>query len=143
MLRHIEDCDITDDMKILACAIDFDKTWHPDETVFITNDLALKNIANILYFGSDSVLSVTEEVDDYSGFKEVYLNEEEMSNFYSNFFQNHFNLYINEYLILHSAETGEIVDTLRWTGDEYRTLRFGNFKSMHFGEVKPIKDDIY
>ena len=45
---------ITEDTKILATAIDYDRTRHPDETVFVTNDLALKNIAN-LFFGNDSI----------------------------------------------------------------------------------------
>jgi predicted ribonuclease YlaK len=41
---------ISNDTKILACAIDYDTKVHPDETVFVTNDLALKQIAN-LFFG--------------------------------------------------------------------------------------------
>lgn len=47
----------TNDMKILACAYDFDTYEHPDETVFVTNDLALQAIAN-LYFGKDSIESI-------------------------------------------------------------------------------------
>lgn len=38
---------ITPDIQILACAFDYDNRIHPDETVFITNDLALQNIANL------------------------------------------------------------------------------------------------
>ena len=41
------------DTEILATAIDFDMA-HPDETMFVTNDLSLYNIAN-LFFGSDSI----------------------------------------------------------------------------------------
>ena len=51
---------ITDDTKILATAIDYDCTCHPDETVFVTNDLALYHIAN-LFFGTDSIERVNEE----------------------------------------------------------------------------------
>ena len=59
---------ITDDTKILATAIDYDRTRHPDETVFVTNDLALFNIAN-LFFGSDSIERVNEnDEDDYDGY---------------------------------------------------------------------------
>ena len=47
----------TNDMKILACAYFYDTYVHPDETVFVTNDLALQTIAN-LYFGEDSITSV-------------------------------------------------------------------------------------
>ena len=38
---------------------------------------------------------------------------------------------------------GEIVDKLCWTGKDYRHLTYDNFKSNHFGNIKPIKDDVY
>lgn len=62
MLKPIEEksLDITNDTKILATAIDYDTNIHPDETVFVTNDLALYNIAN-LFFGEDSIERVEEE----------------------------------------------------------------------------------
>ena len=43
MLEPIINCGlaITEDAKILATAIDYDRARHPDETVFVTNDLAL------------------------------------------------------------------------------------------------------
>lgn len=50
---------INNDLKILACAFDYDYKVHPDETVFVTNDLALKAIANC-FFGEDSIESVNE-----------------------------------------------------------------------------------
>ena len=50
---------INNDLKILACAFDYDYNAHPDETVFVTNDLALKAIANC-FFGEDSIESVNE-----------------------------------------------------------------------------------
>ena len=51
---------INNDLRILACALDYDHQAHPDETVFVTNDLALKAIANC-FFGEDSIESVDEE----------------------------------------------------------------------------------
>ena len=38
---------------------------------------------------------------------------------------------------------GDIVDKLCWTGKDYRHLTYDNFKSNHFGNIKPMKDDIY
>jgi hypothetical protein len=38
---------------------------------------------------------------------------------------------------------GETVDKLCWTGKDYRHLTYDNFKSNHFGNVKPMKDDVY
>lgn len=81
--------EITNDMKILACAIDYDKNVHPDETIFVTDDLALKNIAN-LFFGNDSIMSVEDNIieDDYTGYKEVCMSDDEMANFYSDLTKN-------------------------------------------------------
>ena len=51
---------INDDLRILACAFDYDTHIHPDETVFVTNDIALAEIANC-FFGADSIEGVNEE----------------------------------------------------------------------------------
>ena len=57
----------SNDIKILATAIDYDNNINPDETIFVTNDLALKNIAN-LFFGDGIIESVNEDDDNYSGY---------------------------------------------------------------------------
>ena len=66
---------INNDLKILACAIDYDEKCHPDDTIFVTNDLALKNIAN-LFFGNDSIESVEIEDDNYCGYKIINLDDQ-------------------------------------------------------------------
>jgi predicted ribonuclease YlaK len=40
-------------------------------------------------------------------------------------------------------ESGEIVDRLCWDGDHYRHLDYQTFNSKWFGDVKPMKGDIY
>lgn len=68
---------INDDLRILATAIDYDTNVHPDETVFVTNDLALKNMAN-MFFGEDSIESIYEDaVDGYTGYKEIVVNDDQ------------------------------------------------------------------
>ena len=57
---QIKGFEINNDLKILAGAIHYDKKYHPDETYFVTNDLGLRQIAN-LFFGEDCILSITEE----------------------------------------------------------------------------------
>ena len=66
---------INNDLKILASAINYDKEVHPDDTIFVTNDLALYNIAN-LFFGNDSIESVKIEDDGYCGYKIINLNDQ-------------------------------------------------------------------
>lgn len=78
------DIEVTNDTKILACALAYDCKWHPDEVVFVTNDLALKMIAN-LFFGEDSIMSIDEEAaaDKYTGFIERWLTNDELGEFYA------------------------------------------------------------
>lgn len=133
---------ITDDMRILSCALAYDRERHPDETVFVTNDLALKEISN-LFFGDDSIESVGEDdEDDYCGYKELRLNEEEMIEFYSNPTTNLYDLKVNEYAIIRDSNNN-VVEKLCWTGSEYRRLDYMTFKSRQFGEIKPLQGDIY
>ena len=138
--KYIKRFELNNDLKILACACDYSKNHPVDEVIFVTNDLCLKHIAK-LYF-SNKVQSVKEDYDSYTGYKEIYLTDDEMTDFYQNFNQNKFNLHINEYLIIYN-EDHDIVDTLCWNGEEYRKLTFGNFNSEYFGKIKPLKDDIY
>ena len=94
MLEHVRKKgfeSINNDLKILACAIDYDNEAHPDDTIFVTNDLSLKNIAN-LFFGEDSIESVYPKEDFYCGYKILCLDEDEMAEFYADINKNHFDL---------------------------------------------------
>ena len=134
--------DISNDIRILASAYWYDREVHPDEVVFVTNDLALKNIAN-LFFGSDSIISVEEDIDDkYTGFMEWTLDDEAMADFYSHMDQNSFDCLVNEYVLLKNS-AGEIVDKLRWTGEKYVPITYGAIDSIYFGKIKPYKGDPY
>lgn len=132
---------ITPDLKILATALDYDTRVHPDETVFITNDLALFNIAN-LFFGNDSIQMVEERKDDYSGYIDRIFTDDELAYFYEHPYENTYNLEINEYLNLYNSEK-DLIDQVCWTGDGYRHVGSYVFSSMAFGDIKPIKNDPY
>lgn len=134
--------ELNNDSKILACALQYE-SYHPQEVEFVTNDLALKSIAR-LFFPDDYISAVNDDqADEYTGYKEVVLTEQEMSDFYSNPTINHFGLFINQYLIIKEEKTNEIVDQLCWTGNGYRPLKFKEFYSQQFGKVKPIRGDVY
>ena len=133
--------DITDDTRILSDAIWADNVKYPDEVIFVTNDLALYNIAN-LRFGDGNLESIEEEQDDYLGYKEIYPTDKELEDFYQQPSYNHYNLHIGEYLILRDS-SDSIIDIRVWTGNEHRYLRFGDFNSQWFGKVKPYNGDIY
>lgn len=133
--------DITNDIHILATALEYD-SHHPGEVTFVTNDLALKNIAG-LFFDKDHICSVAEDfADDYSGYEEIHMSDDEMNEFYSNPTENIYDLNVNEYINVYDSN-GTLVDTKVWTGEGYRHLSYKSFNSRWFGEVKPLKGDIY
>lgn len=107
--------------------------------LFITNDICLKNIARSIGLSVDSV-KVKENT--YKGYMEKSLSDEDMAYFYEHLNENIFDLFVNEYLILKN-DKNEIVDKLRWDGNEYVNVKFPSIKSNFFGTVKPYKGDIY
>lgn len=126
--------DITDDTRILSDAIQTD-------AIFVTNDLSLKHIAQ-LFLDDSRIESVDEEIDYYTGYKEVTADEGTMAEFYQDTTQNRFDLLNGQYLILRNPE-GEVVDLRVWNGEEYRYLNTKPFNSNWFGKVEPYKGDVY
>jgi len=74
--------------------------------------------------------------NEYLGFKEVVLADNEMADFYQRLNENVFDSLINEYLVIKN-ETGEIVDKLRWRGDKYTPVVFKDIKNEIMGVIKP------
>ena len=128
----------TDDMRILGTAISV-QDRITEELIFVTNDICLKTIAKVFF---EQVESIIEKKDNYSGYIEKTLTADEMAEFYSNPLKNSFDLLINQYLIINNAETGEPVDTVCWTGNNYRRLTYVNCESKWFGKVKPKTGDL-
>lgn len=131
---------INDDAKILACAIDYNNKIDVDDTYFVTNDLSLKNIAN-LFFG-DGMIESIGEIEEYSGYKEYILTDDELSDFYSNMNYNFFNLLINEYIIIRN-EDEEVIDQYYWDGIKHKKVRYNTYTSRQLGVIKPYKNDTY
>ena len=130
---------LSNDAKIIACARHFAAKHPQDEVVFVTNDLICRHIAS-MYFITEKVI---EEDYDYDGYKEVYLDEDGLIEFYSNQDKNLYDLFINQYLLVYDANSGDCIERLVWTGDGYRRLAYNTFASKWFGDVKPMKGDLY
>lgn len=128
------------DNKIIVSAGWFQLQNQDKEVIFITNDLCCKHIAKSIL--NIPVESYIEEDYKYDGYQEIIMSDDEMADFYSNPTENKYGLYINEYLLVKN-ENNEIVDRLCWTGENYRHLSYENFKSNYFGNVRPMKDDVY
>ena len=134
---------LTNDLKIIACVLDFSGEHPEDEIIFVTNDLLCKHIAKIFF---NKVEEVIEENFDYDGYKEIYLTPNDMANFYTlniDIYKSNRESIINEYLLIYDEETGKCVDRLCWKGDGYKHLSYDNFNSKFFGQVRPMKDDVY
>ena len=132
---------VTNDSKIIICAKAYQALINPeDEYFFYTNDICCKHMAHLTL--DCPIRSYEEEKYDYDGYLEVIMDDEEMADFYSNPEENKYGLYVNQYILVCDID-GEVVDKLCWTGNGYRHLTYNNFKSNHFGNVKPMKDDIY
>lgn len=101
----VMDISVTNDSKILSDAIFYNNSIAPVE--FVTNDLCLKHIAQLFL---NNVTSIPEETDNYTGFKEVILSDDELARFYAvGADYNTFHLLTNEYLIVKDKDEN-IVD---------------------------------
>ena len=109
-----------------------------EDVVFITNDICLKNIARSL--GLEVCSVENNNLDEYKGFVEKSLSEEDMAYFYEHNSENMFGLFINQYLIL-KDEKDEIVDAYRWNGTQHEPLFKRNIQSLYFDKLK--SKDIY
>ena len=128
------------DSKILAAALKYIDTHPEEECIFYTNDLAFKKIAETI-LPKVEMVNVHQD-NEYKGYVDLYLSEEQMADFYSTQI-NKYNIYVNQYVNIYDAKSRQRVDTLCWTGKEFRTLKYQTFTSQWLGDIKPYKGDIY
>lgn len=86
---------------------------------------------------SDSIKNI------YKGYKEVFLTDDEISDFYS-CMNNNFDLIKNEYLVIHqTSNNNKVIDCLRWVNEEqgYVNINDSPFKSTYLGVCNPLSDD--
>lgn len=81
-------------------------------------------------------LNLVKNLDEYTGYKDVTLSDEEMSYFYLHTNENMYDSLLNEYLIIRKSD-GEVVDYRKWNGEEYSALSYKQIKSNFNGRVKP------
>lgn len=133
--------DDTNDAQIVGCAWLYSVIANSEDVYFVTHDLSCRNIAHNI-FGLNVKWFEKENTEEYTGFKEVIMSEEEMAYFYEHQDDNKYGLLINEYLIIKDDE-GKPVDSYRWDGECFQIAKVGNIKSDLYGVVKPYRGDIY
>ena len=131
------------DVRILSAAYHLSTNKHLP-IIFVSDDISAKclsrKVFNLPTKGITELNLVTDE-QKYTGYKDVAFSDEEMSEFYCNLNNNKFGCLENEYLIVRKSD-GEIVDSLRWTNNEFKKVCNKTIKSTMFGDkIRP--KDIY
>ena len=75
-------------------------------------------------------------MDEYLGFKEVTLSDEELALIYQKTPSYNLGCLQNEYLVVHN-KNGEIADHFRWDGSQFVQVPFKQINSRFNGKVKP------
>lgn len=126
----------TPDNIILASAFFYNQT---ERLLVCTDDINCRFISREIFElptkGIDNI-NLVANVDEYKGYKDVTLSDEEMSKFYTNINVNTFDCMLNEYVIIRKSD-GEIVDYRRWNGTQYVALSYKQLTSKFLGKIKP------
>ena len=75
-------------------------------------------------------------MDEYFGFREVPMSDEEISKFYNGETKESYGCLINEYLVINDS-TGQFCEAFKWNGTEFLRVPFKQINSRFFGKVKP------
>ena len=126
----------TPDNIILASAY----YYNLNEPVLVCSDdlnckFISRNIFGLTTKGINEI-NLVKNLDEYKGYKDVTLSDEEMSNFYCHLNDNTFGCLINEYLIIRKSD-GEVVDYRKWNGEEYKATSYKQISSKFLGKIKP------
>lgn len=140
-----DDLPRNNDSQILACAYSVYLEAQKDNTdfIFITNDLLCQHFAELL--GIPVSFDENNQKEEYTGYKEIELNEEDLAHFYNDIYNdnyiNHFNLLENEYVII--KQDGNIVDKYKWKNGKYIRIGYKKIPSRFFGDISPMNGDAY
>lgn len=131
-----KDLEETPDNIILASAFYYNEI---EKVLVCTDDINCRFISREIFelqTKGTSDINLIADIQEYKGFKDVTLSDEEMSNFYMNLNSNLFNCLKNEYLIVRKAD-GKIVDYRKWNGNQYAALSYKQLNSKYLGKIKP------
>lgn len=130
------------DSRIIATT--YRKYQENNDIVFVTSDMACKAVANSIGLPTQFALTDCKD-DNYFGYKEIQMNDNELANFYSQILvngENPFELKINEYLLI-ADSNNKIVDKYKWVDNNYIKVPFYKAESHMFGKVAPKNQDVY
>ena len=107
-----------------------------NKLIFFSNDISCATIAASV--GLEVQTNYIDYSEEYTGFKEVILNEKELAKFYSDILyhkENPYNL-LNEQYLLIKNNNNEIIDMYKWSEKMgYTKIRYNKFESKTFGKT--------
>lgn len=128
------------DSKIVATAYNLKNQGIDIE--FVTSDKTCKQMAAEL--GLNATRLTRDKENEYKGFLELPLEDNELATFYNDYLINninHYNLLNNQYFIIKNND--KIVDKYKWTPEGYIQVPFQKVESKMFGKVIPKNGDHY
>ena len=122
------------DNLIIACAKLLEKEY---DVTFYTDDICCYNIAKNIFNLNCKGLETNNKKEEYKGYKEVIMSDEELSNFYENGYNdNIYDLLINEYLIIKDSLNNPI-DSWKFTKEGLIRVETKFIESNQFGKTTP------
>jgi predicted ribonuclease YlaK len=106
----------------------------------VTGDFLLQLKAKALGIEVVDTFSNDNEIDNYTGFKEIDLDNNQLQNFYNEIDKNIFDLLINQYLIINNVEENEKY-LFKWNGEIHQQVKTKPFQSHLLGKFSPY--DVY
>ena len=107
-----------------------------NKLIFFSNDISCATIAASV--GLEVQTNYIDYSEEYTGFKEIILNEKELAKFYSDILyhkENPYNL-LNEQYLLIKNNNNEIIDMYKWSEKMgYTKIRYNKFESKTFGKT--------
>lgn len=100
---------------------------YKEEATLVTDDYLMQLKANA--GGLKYISSEDESSKNYTGYKKVVLNDEELAMVYENKNDNSFGLLTNEYILIYNNDN-KLVDKLRWDGQKFNKLSLPKIKGF-------------
>ena len=108
----------------------------------VSDDINMRFISKKIFGLKTKSPAELNLVDDqeYIGYKEIQMSDDEMAYFYSHLDDNIYDLLINQYLIINNSD-GDTVDYRCWNGETHRALNYKQINSDFMGRVKPRNNE--
>lgn len=127
---------------ILGCELGSDEDRDADEEEDSEKDLTFVTLDTLHAYILSFVFSIPVSVQSivyaplYKGYREVFAEDEVMARLYTDRKKNWFQCGTNEYVLLNNL-SGDIVDKLKWTGEEYAAVSYKPLSGYETGVTKP------